>query len=90
MKGLWEVIANPVGGAMLYGVARLRNAEEVKHSGNLEFHSCGYLKDQKEAEAIAEQMNRKEDSDERETQRKGSCRCGNIESRSTNKVTVTG
>lgn len=60
MKGPWEVIANPVGGAMLYGVARLRNTAEVKHSGNLEFHPCGYLEDRKEAEAIAEQLNHEE------------------------------
>lgn len=61
MKGPWEIISNPVGGSMLYGVARLRNTEEVKHSGNLEFHPCGHLEDRKEAEAIAEQMNREEE-----------------------------
>lgn len=61
MKGQWEIISNPVGGSMLYGVARLRNTEEVKHSGNLEFHSCGYLEDRKEAEAIAERINREEE-----------------------------
>lgn len=46
MKGPWEVISNPVGGTMLYGVARLRNTKEVKHSGNLEFYPCGYRKGQ--------------------------------------------
>lgn len=65
MKGPWEVIANPVGGSMLYGVARLRKTTEVKHSGNLEFHPCGYLEERKEAEAIAEQMNQKEDAHEK-------------------------
>lgn len=64
MKGPWSVIASPVGGTKLYGVARLRNRTEVKHSGNLEFHPCGYLEDRKEAEAIAEQLNQKGDSDE--------------------------
>lgn len=60
MKGKWEVIANPVSGGFLYGVARLRNVEEVKHSGNLEFHPCGYLEDRKEAEAVADQANQRE------------------------------
>lgn len=45
MKGQWEVLANPVGGKYLYGVARLRDTEKVEHSGNLELHSCGYLED---------------------------------------------
>lgn len=65
MKGPWEVIANPAGGAILYGAARLRNREEVKHSGNLEFHSCGYLKDRNEAEVIAERMGQKRDAYEK-------------------------
>ncbi|MCI9597906.1 MAG: hypothetical protein HFE75_11555 [Firmicutes bacterium] len=58
MKGPWEVISNPVGGTMLYGVARLRNTKEVKHSGNLEFYPCGYRKDRKEAEKIVDGLNR--------------------------------
>lgn len=66
MKGSWEVIANPVGGVMLYGVARLRDTEEVKHSGNLEFYPCGHKKHRHEAEAIAERLNRKEEEDETE------------------------
>lgn len=66
MKGPWEIIANPVGGTMLYGVARLRDTEEAKHSGNLEFHPCGYLKDKKEAEAIMERMNQEEEQEKKQ------------------------
>lgn len=57
MKGPWEVIANPVGGEMMYGVARLIDQKKVKHSGNLEFYPCGYMEDRKEAEGIVEWLN---------------------------------
>jgi len=62
MKSEWMVTANPVGGEMLYGVYRLRDVNEIDHSGNRE--SLGRWFDDRElAEDVARIMN-EEESDE--------------------------
>ena len=52
----WKVTANPVGGKMWYAVYRIRDIDEVDHSGNREYVG-GYVEDRQEAEDLAEFMN---------------------------------
>ncbi len=57
----WFVSCNPVAGERLYIVARLRDRNEIQHSGNMEYHG-NYSEDKEELEKIAAQLNG-EDSD---------------------------
>lgn len=55
----WRVTCNPVAGKMLYGVYRLRDKDEVDHSGNRETRG-GWYETKKEAEALARRLNTEE------------------------------
>ncbi len=52
----WFVSCNPVAGERLYIVARLRDREQIQHSGNMEYHGS-YSKDKEAQERIAAQLN---------------------------------
>lgn len=56
MRGQWKVIYNPMIG---YIVARVRDTEEVVHSGNLEYYG-EYSDDEAERQAVADGLNAKE------------------------------
>ena len=59
MKSEWRVSSNPVCGKMIYGAYRIRDLDEIDHSGNRE--NTGpifYNKD--EAEAYVNELNKKE------------------------------
>lgn len=57
MKGKWKVIRNPMAG---YIVARVKNTEEIVHSGNLEYYG-EYSDDKSERQAVADELNAKEE-----------------------------
>lgn len=52
----WRVTSNPVAGMMLYGVYRLRDKDEVDHSGNREMRG-GWYDRRHDAERLAETLN---------------------------------
>lgn len=52
----WRVTANPVAGRMFYGVYRLRNVDDIDHSGNRETYG-GYWETREEAAALADRLN---------------------------------
>lgn len=54
--GKWKVTSNPIGGKTLYSVYRLRDVDQVDHSGNREF--AGEWTDNREAvQVVADQLN---------------------------------
>ena len=53
----WRVTANPVGGQMLYAVYRIRDVDEVDHSGNREYWRGGWIESREEAQRYADKMN---------------------------------
>ncbi len=59
MKGEWKVTCNIFNGEKQYAVYRLRNVEEVDHSGNREF-ATSYMNDKAEAEEKARKFNAEE------------------------------
>lgn len=59
MRSKWKVMSHNVGGEMLYGVYRLRDVNEVMHSGNMEIR--GYYDEKAAAEAEADRLNREEE-----------------------------
>lgn len=59
MKSEWRVSSNPIGpGEFLHQVYRIRNTEEVDHSGNREVFDSYISRDI--AEMKASELNRKE------------------------------
>lgn len=52
----WKVSRNYVGGKDLYIVYRLRDENEVDHSGNREYGSK-YMESEQEAQKIADRLN---------------------------------
>ena len=62
-KSRWKVQCNVVGGRYLYIPYRVRNLNEVIHSGNIE-HYGEYTEDQAEAQAICDRLNNKEGGNE--------------------------
>lgn len=56
MKSKWKVTSNTVGDEKLYGVYRLRNVNEVDHSGNREM-AGGFIENRDVAQAIADELN---------------------------------
>lgn len=62
MKSEWRVTSNPFGGRQWYGVYRLRDKDGVDHSGNREA-TGGYFPTRKEAEALADYLNKEEKND---------------------------
>ena len=59
MKSEWRVSSNPIGAnEILYQVYRIRNTEEVDHSGNREVFDSYISRDI--AEMKASELNRKE------------------------------
>ena len=52
----WRVTANPVSGTMLYSVYRIRNVDEIDHSGNREY-SGPWFDTRDEAEQLAKILN---------------------------------
>ena len=56
MKGKWKVTCNPVGDRYLYAAYRLRDVNEVDHSGNREYGSQ-YMTSEAEAQKIADKLN---------------------------------
>ena len=59
--GPWKVSSNFIGDRKVYQVYRIKNTEEVDHSGNREC-SGGYVTERYEAEKLAEILNQKEGS----------------------------
>lgn len=62
MMGPWEVSSNVLGVQTFYSVCRLKDTEEVQHSGNLIYSDKGYTNDRAEAEKYAEKLNQFEAS----------------------------
>jgi len=56
MKSKWKVTSNPINGETRYGVYRLRNIDEVDHSGNREMVG-GYTIYKEAAQNIADILN---------------------------------
>lgn len=52
----WRVSANPVAGKMFYGVYRIRDIDEIDHSGNRETRG-GLYETRQEAEKLAATLN---------------------------------
>lgn len=52
----WRVSSNPIAGRMFYGVYRLRDVDEIDHSGNRETRG-GWYETREEAERLAETLN---------------------------------
>lgn len=55
MPGMWKITQNFVGGEYFYAVYRLRNVDEVDHSGNREFAS-DYFENREDAQAILDKL----------------------------------
>ena len=62
MMGPWEVSSNVLNGRTAYIVCRLKDTEEVRHSGNMIYSDKGYTNDRAEAEKYAEKLNQFEAS----------------------------
>lgn len=62
-KGIWKVQHNVINGEDRYIPYRLRNTDEVMHSGNIE-HYGAYTTDKSEAQALVDELNKKEKDDE--------------------------
>lgn len=62
MMGPWEVSSNVLNGRTAYIVCRLKDTEEVRHSGNLIYCDKGCTNDLAEAEKYAEKLNQFEAS----------------------------
>ena len=62
MMGPWEVSSNILNGRTAYIVCRLKDTEEVRHSGNLIYTDRGCTNDLAEAEKYAEKLNQFEAS----------------------------
>lgn len=62
MTGPWEVSSNVLGERTFYSVCRLKDTEEVQHSGNMIYSVKGYTNDRAEAEKYAEKLNQFEAS----------------------------
>lgn len=52
----WTVTSNFINGQYMYAVCRIKNPNEIVHSGNLEF-ATGYIESKEEAERIAKNLN---------------------------------
>ena len=57
MKSEWRVTSNYIGGQTMYGVYRLRNINEIDHSGNREY-AGGYSNDRQVAVKLAAELNK--------------------------------
>lgn len=62
-KGIWKVQCNVINGERMYIPYRVRNTDEVIHSGNIE-HYGEYTSDKAEAQALVDELNEKEYDDE--------------------------
>ena len=62
-KGIWKVQCNVINGERTYIPYRVRNTDEVVHSGNIE-HYGEYTSDKAEAQALVDELNEKEYDDE--------------------------
>ena len=58
----YRVTKNVIGGEAMYAVYRIRRPEEVDHSGNREY-ATEYMDDRSCAEAIAKELNRKNEEE---------------------------
>ena len=61
-KGVWKVLCNVINGEKRYIPYRLRNTDEVMHSGNIE-HYGAYTTDKSEAQALVDELNAKENDE---------------------------
>lgn len=59
MKGKWKVSYNPICCEKKYIVVRLRDINEVDHSGNREYGS-DYMASKEEAQILADKLNSEE------------------------------
>lgn len=59
MKGPWKVTCNIIGDRKQYQVCRLRDVDEVDHSGNREYAS-ELMTDRHQAKALADRLNAEE------------------------------
>lgn len=66
MKSEWFVASNPIDpakGLMMYQAQRIKDTSAVDHSGNREYAGSWY-KDKADAQAVAEEMNEMEASND--------------------------
>lgn len=61
MHSEWRVTSNYIGGQTMYGVYRLRNINEVDHSGNREY-SGGYSSNREAVAMLAVELNKAEEA----------------------------
>lgn len=59
MKSQWKVTSNIIGETKMYAVYRVRNINEVLHSGNMEF-ATNYMFNKDDALRIVERLNKGE------------------------------
>ncbi len=60
MKGKWKLTSQTINGKKSFAVYRLRNVDELDHSGNREY-ATGYMEDKAKAEEIANELNGSEE-----------------------------
>lgn len=56
----WRVASNSIDGNKIYAAYRLRNINEVDHSGNREY-AGGWTSNREAAQIVADQLNQKEE-----------------------------
>lgn len=61
MKSEWKVTSNVIDGEKMYAVYRLRDVNEVDHSGNREY-AGGYVEYYDAAQTAADQLNKRGES----------------------------
>lgn len=61
-KGVWKVQCNVINGERMYIPYRVRNTDEVVHSGNIE-HYGDYTADRDVAQAVVDRLNSETEAD---------------------------
>lgn len=60
--GKWKVASNYIGGEKMYAAYRLKDINEVDHSGNREYAGC-WSENREAVQVVADQLNEREDKE---------------------------
>ena len=60
MAGEWKVTSQYIGDKKMFAVYRLRNVDDVDHSGNREY-AGGWSENREAMQVVADNLNREED-----------------------------
>lgn len=61
LRSEWRVTSNFIGGEKMYAAYRLKDVNEVDHSGNREYEG-GWTSNREEAAMVAEKLNKTEEA----------------------------